>query len=97
MNYYAFCPFCLIAKVLKKTEKEKTKKIKFDITMLGNRVAIPPDIENVDKRTCTPSINIVVNQALTLMASMVSRDIYVRKEFLSKQPILSFSRRKIFL
>ena len=68
VNYYAFSPFRLIAKILKKTEKEKTKKIKFDITMLANRVAIPPDIENVDKRTCTPSINIVVNQALTLMA-----------------------------
>ena len=66
VNYYAFSPFCLIAKVLKKTEKEKTK-FKFDITMQANRVAIPPDIENVDKRTCTPSINIVVNQALTLM------------------------------
>ena len=54
--YYGFPPFCLITQVLNKTEKDKTKKINFDNTMLAETVVVSQNIEHVDKETNNPSI-----------------------------------------
>ena len=54
--YYAFSPLCLITQVPNKIEKDKTKKINFNNTMLVDTVVLPPNIEQVDKEASNSSI-----------------------------------------
>ena len=99
--YYAFPPFCLITQVLNK-KKDKTKKSILKppcwqtqlwypqiLSMLIRKPAILPLSKKLLANPSGPTRPLVINQTITLVAWMVSGGICLRKEFLSRQPVLS--------
>ena len=100
---YACPPFCLIiTQVFNKIEKDKTKKIILItpcwqtklwypqiLSMLIRKPVILPLSEKLLTNPSGQTHPLVTSQTLTLVAWMVSGDIYLRKEFLSREPILS--------
>ena len=100
--HYTFPPFCLITEVLNKIEKDKTKKLILItpcwqtqswypqmLSMLIRKPVICPLSEKLITNPSGQTHPLVIHQILTLVAWIVSGDICLRKNFQSRQPILS--------